>query len=44
MGGQFVMSIGCWYQQWATIMLGALLVIAAGMFGLEAGRPLHEMP
>lgn len=39
MGGQIVMWLGCWYHQWASILLGALLVIAAWMFGLVRRRP-----
>jgi hypothetical protein len=37
MGRQVVMWIGTWYHQWATILLGALLVIGAWMFGLVRG-------
>jgi hypothetical protein len=38
MGGQIVMWIGTWYHQWATIVLGAALVVAAWMFGLVRKR------
>ena len=41
---QIVMWLGCWYHQRLTIVLGALLVIAAWMFGLVRGRPQHELP
>lgn len=43
MSGQIVVWIGCWYHQWETIVLGALLVIAAWMFGLVR-RQHHETP
>ena len=33
-GGQIVMWVGAWYHQWATILLGAVLVLAAWMCGL----------
>jgi hypothetical protein len=36
--GQLVVWIGCWYHQWVTILLGALMVIAAWMFGLMSWR------
>ncbi len=41
MGGQIVTWISCWYHQWLTILLGALMVIAAWMFGLV--RPRSEI-
>ena len=43
MFGQIVMWIGCWYRQWLTIVLGALLVIGAWMFGLVRRRPDHRI-
>jgi hypothetical protein len=44
MGGQIVMWVGCWYHQWATILLGIALVVAAWMFGLARKQPIEAGP